>query len=323
VSQHRTKLGPCAVMRQNVYNSVIHCGHGNGTVTLWSPASSESLVKMLCHRGPITALANDPTGNYMATGGSDGQVKVWDLRTFKLLHSYFSKKPVQSLDISQTGVLGWGAGSTALFWKDALRMKAKDPYLKHSLNGKQAESVRFRPYEDVCGIGHSGGFSSIVVPGVGEANFDSMRDNMFQDKKQRQESEVRSLLDKLSPNMIALDPDIIGSVERDRAGIIQEQRETAANADVKKKGKEKKKARGRNKIGKKLARKHKNIVDQRSERLKELKELDRKEKALAKSGADGNEDKDGSSQDGVSGTGRVLEKEKEKSTATGALARFF
>lgn len=80
VSQHRSKLGPCAVMNQNPHNSVIHLGHGNGTVTLWSPASSEPLVKMLCHRGPITALANDATGHYMATGGSDGQVKVWDLR---------------------------------------------------------------------------------------------------------------------------------------------------------------------------------------------------------------------------------------------------
>lgn len=32
VAQHRTKLGPCDVMRQNPWNAVMVLGHGNGTV---------------------------------------------------------------------------------------------------------------------------------------------------------------------------------------------------------------------------------------------------------------------------------------------------
>lgn len=32
VAQHRTKLGPCSVMRQNPWNAVMVLGHGNGTV---------------------------------------------------------------------------------------------------------------------------------------------------------------------------------------------------------------------------------------------------------------------------------------------------
>lgn len=62
VSEHRTGLGKCQVMTQNRHNAVMHLGHGNGTVTLWSPASSNHLVKMLCHRGPVNAIAIDRGG---------------------------------------------------------------------------------------------------------------------------------------------------------------------------------------------------------------------------------------------------------------------
>eukprot|EP00520_Triparma_pacifica_P018180 CAMPEP_0118667736 /NCGR_PEP_ID=MMETSP0785-20121206/19955_1 /TAXON_ID=91992 /ORGANISM="Bolidomonas pacifica, Strain CCMP 1866" /LENGTH=566 /DNA_ID=CAMNT_0006562229 /DNA_START=38 /DNA_END=1734 /DNA_ORIENTATION=+ len=279
VGEFRTKLGSCGVMEQNTYNAVVNLGHGNGCVTMWSPASSTPLVKMLCHRGRITALANDLGGNYMVTAGVDKQVKVWDLRTFKSVHSYFSHNDVNSLDISQRGVLAVGAAGTVTFWKDALSTKQKSPYMSHRIlkGGASCNNVRFRPYEDVVGIGHDKGFESIVVPGVGESNFDSYEANMFQDKKQRQESEVRSLLDKLKPEMIQLDPEQVGAVERDRKALVMEQRERAKDADTKPK-KEKKKARGRNKISKKLARKHKNIMDESKVKLMEKRRMEREGK---------------------------------------------
>jgi U3 small nucleolar RNA-associated protein 7 len=62
VAELRTKLGRCDAMTQNPYNAVIHLGHSNGTVTLWSPAMSAPLVKMLCHKGPVQALAVDQSG---------------------------------------------------------------------------------------------------------------------------------------------------------------------------------------------------------------------------------------------------------------------
>jgi hypothetical protein len=39
-------------------------GGGTGTVTLWSPTMSTPLVKMLCHGGPVRAIAIDNSGLY-------------------------------------------------------------------------------------------------------------------------------------------------------------------------------------------------------------------------------------------------------------------
>eukprot|EP00558_Chaetoceros_sp_UNC1202_P012115 CAMPEP_0197234336 /NCGR_PEP_ID=MMETSP1429-20130617/2100_1 /TAXON_ID=49237 /ORGANISM="Chaetoceros sp., Strain UNC1202" /LENGTH=302 /DNA_ID=CAMNT_0042692713 /DNA_START=1 /DNA_END=906 /DNA_ORIENTATION=- len=284
-------------MAQNKNNAVIHCGHLNGLVTLWSPASSEYLVKMLCHKGaPVQSMAIDKTGRYMVTGGADSKVRIWDLRMYKETHSYYTAggSPT-SIDISQKGILGIAHGTRTTFWSPAaLRSKVKDPYMSHTVNGKgPIETLRFRPFEDVCGIGHAKGFSSIVIPGSGEANLDSMEYNLnpYQDTKQRREAEVRSLLDKLSPDMIALDPDVIGTVEEsDNHSKLERQQEMEKVANERKlkesevKPKEKKRMRGRNKIQKKLNRKKKNVIDENVIKLREANEKQKIESEQAKRG---------------------------------------
>ena len=106
----KTKLGPCNAMTQNPHNAIIHLGHGNGTVTLWSPSMTQPLVKMLCHRGPVQALGVDLSGNYMSTVGLDGQLKVWDIRTYKLVDHYYTPTPASHLSISQKGLVAVGYG---------------------------------------------------------------------------------------------------------------------------------------------------------------------------------------------------------------------
>jgi U3 small nucleolar RNA-associated protein 7 len=316
VSQHRTKLGACQVMRQNPSNAVMHLGHKNGTVTLWSPASGQYLAKMLCHKGsPITSMAIDKAGRYMVTGGADRQVKIWDLRMFKETHAYYTSAGVPStLDISQRGVVGIGHAGHATFWgPDALRVKAKNPYMHHSLAGcGPVETLRFRPFEDVCGIGHTQGISSIVIPGSGEPNLDTMEygTNPHEDNQQRREAEVRALLDKLSPNMISLDPDVVGGIEvSDPHRRLEQVRDLQEEANAKEADapakKQKKKKRGRSKIQTQLRRKHKNVVDENTMKLRDARE----------------EEKANKEKERKASRGEAHETPKE--TAPSALKRFF
>ena len=62
VAAINAKLGRLGVMAQNPQNAIIHLGHPNGIVSLWSPNQKEPLVKMLCHQGGVRSLAVDKTG---------------------------------------------------------------------------------------------------------------------------------------------------------------------------------------------------------------------------------------------------------------------
>ena len=64
-------------MHASPYNSVVHLGHTNGTVTLWTPNMHEPVAKLLCHKGAVADLAIDRAGRYLATSGRDGTLKAW------------------------------------------------------------------------------------------------------------------------------------------------------------------------------------------------------------------------------------------------------
>eukprot|EP00339_Tiarina_fusa_P026354 CAMPEP_0117004006 /NCGR_PEP_ID=MMETSP0472-20121206/5134_1 /TAXON_ID=693140 ORGANISM="Tiarina fusus, Strain LIS" /NCGR_SAMPLE_ID=MMETSP0472 /ASSEMBLY_ACC=CAM_ASM_000603 /LENGTH=580 /DNA_ID=CAMNT_0004704839 /DNA_START=85 /DNA_END=1827 /DNA_ORIENTATION=+ len=285
VSKHRTGLGSCQVLRQNPTNAVMHLGHSNGTVTLWSPSSPQFLAKLLSHKGaPVTSLAVDLSGNYMVTGGADRQVKIWDLRKLQSTHSYFVPAGVPtSLDISQRHVVGIGHAGHATFWSpEALTKKCKSPYMHHTVPScGPVETLRFRPFEDVCALGHAKGISSIVIPGSGEPHIDSTEYNLnpFQDRKQRREAEVRALLDKLDPNMITLDPDEIGGMEESTPEVREARlKDIEEEANAKRKPKrEKTNKRGRSKIQVKLRRRQRNVIDEQVLKLREAREKEKQE----------------------------------------------
>ena len=68
-------------------------------------------------------------------------------------------------------------------------------------------------------MGHSEGFSSIIVPGAGEANFDALEFSPFETVRQRQKAEIKALLEKLRPRMIGLNSNFVGSLD---AGLKNE-----------------------------------------------------------------------------------------------------
>eukprot|EP01017_Pseudomicrothorax_dubius_P049715 TRINITY_DN9288_c0_g1_i3.p1 TRINITY_DN9288_c0_g1~~TRINITY_DN9288_c0_g1_i3.p1 ORF type:complete len:516 (-),score=142.12 TRINITY_DN9288_c0_g1_i3:100-1647(-) len=247
VAQFKTNIKDARAMAHNPTNAIVGVGSHRGDVTLWSPNTGVPLVRMLCHKGIVESLAFHPSGNYMTTIGSEGAFKVWDVRTYKELYDYFTPRPATVCDISQTGLLALAYGNEVQIWKDYYQAKAKRPYFKHTFeNDRVVNDLKFAPFEDFLGIGLHGGFSSVLVPGSGEPNFDSFEVDVFQRKRQRKEAEVHKLLEKLPPETITLNPEIIGTVDRASADVLaKERKEEEEEAERKRLLQKKKKNRMR------------------------------------------------------------------------------
>ncbi|RLV89709.1 U3 small nucleolar RNA-associated protein 7 [Spathaspora sp. JA1] len=268
VSEIKTKLGPTQAMKQNPWNAIINLGHGNGTVSMWAPNMPDPLVKIQSCRGPIRDLAIDREGKYMAVSGADKTLKIWDLRKLKEIDHYYTQTPASSLDISDTGLLSVGWGPHVTIWKDVFKQRQSKPYMNHLIPGNKVEAAKFVPFEDILGIGHQQGFNSIIVPGSGEANYDALELNPYETAKQRQQQEVRSLLNKLSPDTISLDPNVIGTVDkrassiRLKPGEIDQVTTGETKMDIRPEVKGKNSA-----LRSHLRKKKQNVIDQRKFRI--------------------------------------------------------
>jgi len=280
-----TRLGSPTSLTQNPQNAILHMGHQNGTVTLWSPNTTTPLVKLLAHRGPVRSIAVDREGRYMVSAGQDMKMSVWDIRMFKEVNSYFTRQPASSVAISDRNLtaVGWGTQSSiwrGLFTKHALdQEKIQSPYMAWGGEGKRIERVRWCPFEDVLGISHDAGFSSALVPGAGEPNFDALEVNPYENTKQRQEAEVKSLLNKLQPEMISLNPDYIGNLdlrseEARKAEKDLDKKPVDPIADIKNRG------RGKNSSLRKYLRKKgsRNIIDERRLKIEEMRKAQNEKK---------------------------------------------
>ncbi|KAG8757647.1 Small subunit (SSU) processome component [Serendipita sp. 396] len=241
VVEHRTKLGPCRTMCQNPWNAVIQLGHLNGTVTLWTPNSPTAQVRLLAHLGEVTSVSVDPSssGRYMATSGADGRVKIWDCRNWKGCLRQWAVRTNPSngavgaqLEWSQKGMLAVGSSSSINIFKQPVVVAphshlANPPlYMTHPTPRSYISSVRFIPHRDLLSIAHSATstsagnlahehtVSTILVPGSGNPDYDTGEGgDPHEGGKGRREREVRSLLERLEPGTIAIDPDMLGNMQ--------------------------------------------------------------------------------------------------------------
>ncbi|EXJ54193.1 hypothetical protein A1O7_09530 [Cladophialophora yegresii CBS 114405] len=287
VAEYSTRKGSPTSLAQNPYNAILHVGHQNGTVSLWSPNSTDALIKMQSNSGPVRSIAVDRSGHYMLCGGQDLRLKLWDIRALKEVHSYTTRQPASSIDISDRGLAAVATGTGVTIWKDLFTAipshepeKVQSPYLNWGNDGQRVERVRFCPFDDILGISHAGGFNSIIVPGAGEPNYDALEVNPYETRKQRQEAEVKSLLTKLQPETIALDPTFIGTLDTRSAEQRRREKDLDTPAEdplAKLREKEKHRARGKNSALRKYLRKKggKNIIDEKRMRLEDM----RKERA--------------------------------------------
>lgn len=349
VAEHRSKLGSCSTMAQNHHTAVVSLGHANGTVTMWTPNISSAQIKLLAHNGPVSAIASDPAsmGNHFATAGLDGTMKVWDARKWAVVNEWRLRRPAASLGYSQKGLLACGWGNHATIYADTAKQAARSPgpYMTELFPSSAVHSLFFCPFEDVLGVGHDSGIDSLIIPGAGEAHYDSLEADPYESKKSRRQREVVSLLDKIQPDQIHLDPDLIGRLvdnkeptdklaalgldakrlaalpdrkaksyaEKSRMERLRENgqaeeddaesadEEPLAEGDEQLEELKPRKARGKNKVLKRIMRRRKNIIDAKSMRVQELID-ERKQAAMD----------------------RKKRRPKERDTdQDGALARFF
>jgi len=152
----------------------------------------------------------------MATTGADGKVKVWDARMWGTTVREWQdrRSGVHEVGYSMKGMLAVGGRGGVTVYRD-LHLPGKfspTPYMSLDLPALTPRSVVFCPYEDVLGVGHSAGFSSLLVPGSGEAQFDSNEADVYESHNRRREREVRGVLEKIQPDLITLDADFLGRV---------------------------------------------------------------------------------------------------------------
>lgn len=238
LTQTPTHLGSPSTMAQNPHSAIIHLGHSNGTMTLWSPNMTTPHVKLLAHRGPVTGIAVDPSegsaGRYVATCGMEGRVKIWDGRMWgKEVRSWAVRNTPTSLSYSGRGMLAVGGKSGVTVYRDLTSAsmtqsemgKLPQPYLNLPLPSLTASSTRFCPYDDLLCIGHQRGISSLLVPGSGEANFDSNEADVYETYTRRRERDVRGVMEKIRPELITMDTNLLGTVAEDKGPETHAERE--------------------------------------------------------------------------------------------------
>ena len=279
-----TKQGPATALCQNPYNAIMHIGHQNGTVDLWSPNTTSYMAKLKVHDGPVRALAVDREGRYMVSAGQEAKMTLWDIRMFKQVHKYFLTQPGSDISISDRGLTSVSFGTKVSIWQGLFDKAVEDqrklqrPYMAWGGEGQRLERVRWCPLEDILGVSHNEGFSSVIVPGAGEPNFDALEINPYENTKQRQEAEVRGLLNKLQPDTISLNPNFIGNLDLTSA----EERKRERSLDSQPKDivdMLKNRGRGKNSALRKYLRKRgsKNIIDEKRLKVQEAYEAQRQQ----------------------------------------------
>ncbi|KAG5504386.1 hypothetical protein JKF63_04837 [Porcisia hertigi] len=207
---------PTSCLAVNPSNGVTATCDLRGVVKFWSPTVVDPLLQLKAHKGVIDDICFHPNGRFFLTLGGDHKMKVWDCRTLRTLEEYAITYSFHTLDISNSGLVALGGGTNVHIWKDLFSAaKPCSPYMRFGLGyGNIAEQVKFCPFEDVIGVGHSRGFTSLLIPGSGEANPDFYYANPHETERHRKERVVTNLLDKLPPDTISMDIQVPGVNEK-------------------------------------------------------------------------------------------------------------
>mmetsp|Transcript_45418 Transcript_45418/g.73695 ORF Transcript_45418/g.73695 Transcript_45418/m.73695 type:complete len:368 (+) Transcript_45418:3-1106(+) len=141
--------------------------------------NGENSASVVAHQYATISLAACPTGKYIASGGADCLVTLWDPKHLTCVRTFgYAVQAVTTLDFNHTGsMLAWGtttgeknltivgADTGVLYWQDPtpapvqqLRWHPKRNVLAYALNASQMPEER-----DVRGRGGVSGRDSAVI----------------------------------------------------------------------------------------------------------------------------------------------------------------
>lgn len=200
-------------MRHNPYNGVLCCGHANGTVTMWTPNDRTPVASILSHPQALRAIEFDPAGRYFATAAVNREIKIWDARNLgDCMHTYRVGSGASHLSFSQKHLLAVGMGNVVEVYDRVTTGGMNKPYMHYRCNSA-VTGLQFCPYEDILGVSTYTGYSSLIIPGAGEPNFDALESNPYMSVSGRREAEIKALLGKVPSELITLDPVSIAQVD--------------------------------------------------------------------------------------------------------------
>ncbi|MGH9704676.1 MAG: WD40 repeat domain-containing protein, partial [Candidatus Acidiferrales bacterium] len=75
----------------------------DGTVRIWSGESGLLSAILEAHPHGAMACRFDPSGNFLATGGVDGHVKIWETGNYRLVRDLATKHEIHSVEWSGDG----------------------------------------------------------------------------------------------------------------------------------------------------------------------------------------------------------------------------
>ena len=87
--------GTCAAY--SPLNHFAYCGNRKGEVNIYDIRTHKKIQKFTAHESSVKAIALDPDEYLIATGSSEGNVKIWNLKTLESLYVFHNEHSKSSL----------------------------------------------------------------------------------------------------------------------------------------------------------------------------------------------------------------------------------
>ena len=133
-TKHTEKIVTLTVSPSSEY---IATGSSDWTIEVWKIADMEPLRMdmdlgdplwiLKGHAGTVTAVAFSPSGKILASGSTDQRVRLWDITTGKLLHTFSSHtSKISALAFARDDVLASGSSDGTVFIWDLNKIVSTD-----------------------------------------------------------------------------------------------------------------------------------------------------------------------------------------------------